>query len=241
MAASRKGLVEDLIQRAENFRLCGPGDDPDEQTAVTVGYHHLVTQLQRLASPILPSDAALHLKNIRVEINNIYSVYEASAELDALIPEIKAALEHLSEDGFPTATSAYIVDPALIARLEAVESSTYDVAALVRICKEINSSYAHGNVLAVALLMRTVLNHVPPVFGHDTFAQVLASVGKSLKDSFDHLENGLRKVADFHTHRKIVAVESYPSAAQVEPFKPQFELLLHQVESRLKMPGRVRP
>jgi hypothetical protein len=90
------------------------------------------------------------------------------------------------------------------------------------------------NVLAVALLMRTVLNHVPPVFGHQTFGQVLANAGSSLKDSFDHLENGLRKIADFHTHRRIVAAESYPSAAQVEPFKPQFELLLQQVESRLK-------
>jgi hypothetical protein len=76
---------------------------------------------------------------------------------------------------------------------------------------------------------------VPPVFGHDTFAQVVAGVGKSLKDSFDHLENGLRKVADFHTHRKIAANESYPTAAQVEPFKPQFELLLQQVEAQLRL------
>jgi hypothetical protein len=69
------------------------------------------------------------------------------------------------------------------------------------------------------------------------FAQVLGDSGKSLKDnSFSHLENGLRKVADFHTHRKIVAVETYRSPAQVEPFKPQFELLLQQVESRLGVP-----
>ena len=69
---------------------------------------------------------------------------------------------------------------------------------------------------------------------------MLASAGKSLKDSFDHLENGLRKIADFHTHRRIVAVESYPSAVQVEPFKPQFELLLQQVESRLKAEGTIK-
>jgi hypothetical protein len=240
MAPSRKERIEELIERAESTRLCSPSDDPDEQTAVTVGFHHLLTQFQRLASPILPADAALHLKNIRVEIDNIYTVYDASAKLDAIIPEIQAALEHLADDGFSTGTTAYIVDPALIARLDALKSSTYDVAALVRICKEINSSHAHGNVLAVALLMRTVLNHVPTVVGHDTFAQVLASTGKSLKDSFNHLENGLRKVADFHTHRKIVAVESYPSAAQVEPFKPQFELLLQQVESRLKAQGTIK-
>lgn len=236
MAPSRKERIEELIERAEKIRLCSPSDDPDEQTSVTVGLHHLLTQFQRLAIPILPADAALHLKNIRVEIDNIYTAYDASAKLDAIIPEIQAALEHLDDDGLSIGSTAYIVDPALITRLDALKSSTYDVAALVRMCREINSSHAHGNVLAVALLMRTVLNHVPPVFGHDTFAQVTASVGKSLKESFEHLENGLRKIADFHTHRKIVAVESYPSAAQVEPFKPQFDLLLQQVESRLKMP-----
>jgi hypothetical protein len=80
-------------------------------------------------------------------------------------------------------------------------------------CGEINSLYAHGNILATALLMRTVLNHVPPVFGHDTFSQVVANIGKSLKESFEHLENGLRKVADFHAHRTITASESYPYAA----------------------------
>jgi hypothetical protein len=88
--------------------------------------------------------------------------------------------------------------------------------------------------------MRTVLNHVPPVFGHETFGQLVANSGKSLKDSFDHLENGLRKIADFHTHRRIAAVESYPSAVQVEPFKPQFELLLQQVASRLKSQGTIK-
>ena len=236
MAPSRKARIEELIQSAKKFRVCSPSDDPDEQTAVTVGCHHLVTQFQRLAGPILPAEAALHLKNIRVEIENIYTVYDARAKLDAIIPEIQAALEHLTDDGFSPSTTAYIVDPALIARLDALKSSTYDVSALVRMCREINSSLAHQNVLAVALLMRTVLNHVPPVFGHSTFAQVLASVGKSLKESFDHLENGLRKVADFHTHKKIAVVETYPSAAQVEPFKPQFELLLQQVESKLKVP-----
>jgi hypothetical protein len=82
--------------------------------------------------------------------------------------------------------------------------------------------------------MRSVLNNVPPVFGYDTFGQVAANAGKSLKDSFDHLENGLRKIADFHTHRKIAVTESYPSGAQVEPFKPQFEMLLQEVEKRLR-------
>ena len=72
---------------AENFCFCGPSDDPDEQTAVTVGYHHLVAQIKRLVGPILPDETAFQMKGIKVEIDNIYSVYEARSELGALLPK----------------------------------------------------------------------------------------------------------------------------------------------------------
>jgi len=234
MKATKKEIIADLIEQAGRFRFCGPGDDPDEQTAVTTGYRYLVIQFKRLAGPILPKAEADRLNAIDVEVDNVYSAYEAKAELDALLPDIEAALDLLNDAGFSAGTNLWIVEPTLITRLEKLESSRVDVASLVRMCSEINSSYAHGNVLAAVLVMRTVLNHVPPVFGCDSFAQVVANVGKSLKESFDHLENGLRKIADFHTHRKIAESESYPSAAQVEPFKPQFEVLLQQVETRLR-------
>ncbi|MGA8672919.1 MAG: hypothetical protein WB679_23800 [Terracidiphilus sp.] len=233
MAATKKERIISLIEQAHDFRFCGPSDDPDEQTAVTSGYRYLVVQFKRLAGPMLPEEPASRLNSINVEINDLYSAYDAKAELDALIPDIEAALEFSDDAGVSRGTNMWIVEPGLIGRLAEKQSGAVDVGSLVKMCREINSSYAHANVLATALLMRTVLNHVPPVFGHDTFSQVLANIGKSLKDSFEHLENGLRKVADFHAHRKIAASESYPSAAQVEPFKPQFELLLQQVEARL--------
>ncbi len=227
---SKKELIRDLVEKARNFRPCGPSDDPDEQTAVSFSYFHLVTQFKRMASPILTEEAASRLRAITVEMNNIYSVYEALAELDSLLPEIEEALETLDEIRAPV--QKYIVEPELIAQISAIESSRIDVSSLVKMCREINSSYIHGNVLATVLLMRTVMNHVPPAFGYETFGQVLANVGKSLKGSFDHLENGLRKIADFHAHRQMTKTEFYPSMTQVEPFKPQFEILLQQVISR---------
>jgi hypothetical protein len=124
LAPSRKERIEELIERAEKFRVCSSSDGPDEQTVLTVGWHHLVTQFQRLASPILPADAPLHLKNIRVEINDIYTACDATAKLDAIIPEIQTALEHLADDGFSTGTTVYITDPTFIARLDAQKSST---------------------------------------------------------------------------------------------------------------------
>jgi diguanylate cyclase (GGDEF)-like protein len=97
MGTRQKELIMRLIKDAREFRLCGPSDDLDEQTAVTVGYHHLVVQLKRLASPILSEAAAARLNSIEVEFNNIYSAYEASAEIDALLPEVESALEVIDD------------------------------------------------------------------------------------------------------------------------------------------------
>lgn len=237
MKTSKKKLIEELIEQARKFRFCGPSDDPDEQTAVTAGYHYLVVQLKRLAGPILPRDAASKLSAIEVEMNNIYSAYEARAGLDALLPDIETALEIVDEAGLATGTSLWIINPGQIERMAKLRSKSLDSAFLVKLCEEINSSYAHGNVLAAILLMRTVLNHVPPVFGYETFEQVVANASKSMKENFEHLQEGLRKVADFHAHRKIAPMESYPSVTQVEPFKPQFELLLQQVTARVGSPA----
>jgi hypothetical protein len=88
-------MITHLIGEARQFRFCGPSDDLDMQTAVTTGYNYLVVQLKRLAGPVLSGVFASRLNSINVEFNDIYSAYEAKAELDALLPEIEAALEVL--------------------------------------------------------------------------------------------------------------------------------------------------
>lgn len=234
MESTKKQLLEKLISDMRRFRFAGPSDDPDAQTATTVGYRHALVQLKRLAAPILPPAEANRLDSLDINVEDIYSAFEARAEVDALLPDIEAALQHVDDSAFSVGGSARIIDPALIERLADARSAEVDVAFLVQMCREINSCFAHGNVVATALLMRAVLNYVPPLFGHETFPQVVANIGRSLKDNFDHLESGLRKVADFHTHRRIGPAELCPTAAQVEPFKPQFELLMQQVVTRLQ-------
>jgi hypothetical protein len=196
-----------MIEAARRFRFCTPSADPDEQSAVTTGYRYVLVQIQRLATPLLPEAYASRLNAIAVDVESIYSAYDAKAELDALLPDIEAALEQADESMLAVGGSAWIIDPALIEQLSTVKSPDLDVTFLVRMCREINSCFAHGNLVATKLLMRSVLNYVPPVFGQETFSQVTVHIGRSLKDSFDHLENGLRKITDFHTHRRISATE----------------------------------
>lgn len=233
MTKSPKERLTELIGELREFRFCGPSDDPDEQTSVTSSYLYLLVQLKRLASRFLPDAEATRLNAIEVDINDLMTAFAAKAEVDAILHDIEAVLEGVDENSFTVASRAWIIAPELVDRIGGEDSTKVDVQFLGRMCREINSCYAHGNIVATALLMRAVLNYVPPLFGHETFPQVVANIGRSLKDSFDHLESGLRKIADFHTHRRIGPAESYPSVAQVEPFKPQFELLLQQVVSRV--------
>ena len=223
---TKKERLAEVINQARGFRFCGPSDDGDEQSAVTSGYRYLVIQLKRLAGPLLPEAEASRLNAIEVEHDDIRSAYDAHAEIDALLPDIEAAVERL-DDSALSVGGARIVDPELIDRMEDMQSA--EVMLLAQYCRELNLCFAHGSNVATLLLMRTVLNYVPPLLGHETFDQVVANVGRSRKEAFEHLQNGLRKIADFHAHRRAGPAPMYPSAAQVEPFKPPFELLLQEV------------
>jgi hypothetical protein len=232
MATSRSEQIRDLLRQAATFRLCGPSDDPDKITAVTLGFRYLVTQIKHIARPIVPEELAAKLDALTVDPNDLYSAFDAKAELDGLTTDLEEALE--VADSSPRQLHAgWIVDPDLISKIERSNGNRLNVTHLVRVLREINSSLVHGNVVATVPLMRAVLNHVPPIFGHQNFEQVVANVGRSLKDSYLHLEDGLRKIADFHTHKRIDETDTYPSRAQVEPFKPQFELLLQNVLAAL--------
>lgn len=52
LVGSRERLAE-VLDELQRFRFCGPGDDPDEQTAVTTGYRHLLLRFKRMAIPVI--------------------------------------------------------------------------------------------------------------------------------------------------------------------------------------------
>jgi hypothetical protein len=95
---TKREMIATTIADLREFRFCGPSDDPDEQTSVTLGYRYLLTQLQRWAAPILPVSIASRLNSLTVEVDNLYSVFDADAELNALLPDLEDALNALAND-----------------------------------------------------------------------------------------------------------------------------------------------
>ncbi|MBD2255760.1 hypothetical protein H6G14_31780 [Nostoc parmelioides FACHB-3921] len=121
------------------------------------------------------------------------------------------------------------VNYQIIEYLKLVKSSKFDLDKLVGFCEELNSSFNSGNYIASILVIRAIINHIPPIFGQQTFHQVISQVSKSRRELFKPLEEIARDVADLHTHDVIRHKENLPTRNQVEPFKPNLEFLLQEI------------
>lgn len=106
-----------------------------------------------------------------------------------------------------------------------------DFRKLIRLCEEINISYISGCYLSTAMLTRSLLDHVPPVFSFKVFSDVANNYsggGKSFKDTMQHLENASRKVADAHLHMPMRKSETLPTPQQVNCAQ-QLDVLLAEI------------
>ncbi len=131
------------------------------------------------------------------------------------------------------AVNAAFLDPEIIVKLKAVLKSKLDPRKLIKMCEELNDAYARGNYIASSLLLRAIMNHVPPAFGATTFSEVVAQSGRSVKAIISRLNDDARPIADLHTHFLMRASEHLPTKNQIEPYKASFEVLMQEVVLRL--------
>jgi hypothetical protein len=132
-------------------------------------------------------------------------------------------------------------DFVAIVRMEAlrrIEHVEFDCTRLVCLCEELNACAAGRHAHAVILLTRAILDHIPPVFGVSSFAEVASNYGgggKSFKASAERLEKQARKVADRMLHQTIRSREVAPEMQEVE-FSRELETVLAEVCRLLKPP-----
>jgi hypothetical protein len=223
---ARLNKLLELAGEIEAFRFCGPGDDPDEQTNVIYGFKHLVKNFVGAARRVKNQEFQEDLKALNTNVDSIYEVYDLSADVQVLIDHLREIVEHPIEW---QNTSDKFVDLQIIEQLQLVKNSRFDMSKVIRFCEELNSSFNSGNYLASALLLRALINHIPPIFGHTTFQQVVSQVSKSRRELFKPLDEIARDVADLHTHDVIRHKEMLPTKNQLEPFKANLEFLLQEI------------
>jgi hypothetical protein len=121
------------------------------------------------------------------------------------------------------------VSATRIKELREIQSKRVDLKKLTRLCEELNVAQANNLNLAIAMLLRSILDHIPPVFSKASFKEVASSYGgKSFKDTMQHLKNGARKIADSHFHVQIRKKEVFPAYLQVN-FSQYLDVLLAEV------------
>ena len=123
--------------------------------------------------------------------------------------------------------------------LAAVETDRFDLKRLVNLCDELNRCHRQDCHHSVAALTRSLLDHVPPIFGVSTFSEVANNYGgsKSFKKSMGHLDRSARNIADSHLHTQIRRTEALPTRTQVN-FSQDIDVLLSEIVRILRNVNR---
>lgn len=132
-------------------------------------------------------------------------------------------------------TSRAYVDPDRINELKALKCKEFDLSKLVRLCEEINVCFATECYLAMLMLTRSVIDHVPPIFGCRNFSEVTNNYpgSRSFKEAMQQLDTASRKIADHYLHTQVRRAESLPNATQID-FSNALDFLLAEVGRVLK-------
>jgi len=158
------------------------------------------------------------------------SVEEASKIIHAAVRVIKR--KRLRPPAAPAITKPY-VDPTRLAAIPAIVNERWDFTRLVELCREINVASNNRCHMSTAMILRSILNHVPPIFGFKTFAEVANNYGgtrsqKSFKAAMQRLEGSLRSIADMQLHSPIRPREDIPTSVQVD-FSAELDVLIGEV------------
>lgn len=147
----------------------------------------------------------------------------------------KNFFESLMGIGVRLAYHGAYVDKDRIEDLQCISSSEFDLKKLIEFCEELNVCHSKGAILAIPLLVRAILDHIPPIFKMSNFTEVANNYknGSSFKKSMLNLENSLRNIADLFLHTQIRKKEALPTKTQVD-FKNDLDVLLQGIVRILK-------
>jgi len=166
---------------------------------------------------IKPSESLLRYPNLRDMILNNRLVSNTQAEGTIEVPTKNKNHRH------------DFIDKIRIEALKNLESKKHDFSRLLQMCYEMNSCSYAENYIALGALIRILIDHIPPILGFDRFQQVAANYpGKSLKQNFEHLEKGARKIADQQIHQTIRKKEVLPTFTMVN-YSQNIDLLLGEI------------
>ncbi len=123
-----------------------------------------------------------------------------------------------------------------INELTGIKSNEFDLTKLIQLCKEINIAYQNDCYYSVAMLLRSIVDHVSPIFGYKNFSEFSNNNNKlsvSAKESMKRLDESCRKISDGILHQHIRKKESLPNTVTVN-YTNELDILLSEILNKLK-------
>ena len=210
--------MEQLLPRFKDYHTLGWLLSPQDQAT----FKRLV-----LESKNLIDDALGKLNDFSMRLMTLGSGGVTGGPKHATITEaaevLRGAVNHhrrqlaAPKTGASMSTKPPYVDVSQIAALQGLKGGHWDFSRLVQLCVELNSAHQQDSYLTIAMLVRAITDHVPPIFVQPNFQGVANNYAgqKSFKKSMAHLDGSLRNIADSALHTQIRQRESVPGSTQV--------------------------
>jgi hypothetical protein len=164
---------------------------------------------------------------------SLASVQSARALIEGGLNQIRRKSAH-SGSITKIAGPSY-VDTTRLSELRSLTATRWDLTRLIRLAEELNVADANRCYMSVAMVVRAITDHVPPIFSLKTFAEVTNNYSGaiSFKKSMANLNSCLRNIADAHLHVQIRQSEILPTQPQVD-FRADLDALLAEIVRILK-------
>lgn len=127
------------------------------------------------------------------------------------------------------------IDRETLTNLRGIQSEDFDLSKLIALCEELDVCFSSRCYFASGMIMRSIVDHVSPIFGVNSFSEVANNYhgSKSFKESMNHLEKSLRKIADSFLHTQIRNKEVLVTKTRIN-FSQDFDVLLSEIIRILK-------
>ncbi len=125
----------------------------------------------------------------------------------------------------------FLISKEMIDKFRLKQHPKLKYSRLVVLLGEINSSWNNGNYNAVALLIRTVMNHIPPALGCKSFEAVANNYkcDRSVKSALDNLQKSAKNLFDIIAHEQIYKKEPRSISGVEVDCRQSLKLLLDEI------------
>lgn len=156
------------------------------------------------------------------------------SQLESERADVSSILQYRNMYELSDASLQY-VGRGRLEELRKAHSQNFDLTRLIRLIEELNLAYSQKCDMSVAMLVRAIVDHIPPIFGKKSFAEVANNNhwNESHKREMRRLAESLRNVADAHLHVQIRKKEVLPDQTQVD-FRAPLDVLLAEIVRMLK-------